>query len=533
MTPPRFNLIDNPWITVRDISGDAEIVSIREAFSRANVIRRISGELPSQDFALLRILLAVLYRALEETAKDDPVSHWAQLWKAPELPLDRIDQYLDRWGHRFNLFDEAAPWFQVADLASTSGETKPVDLLIPDCPINGGLFTMRHGYSSITAAEAARWLVHCQAYDISGIKSGAVGDPRVKGGKGYPIGQGWCGWMGGITVVGDSLKETLLLNYVPTHQSEDDRPIWELSPLTAAPRVNAEATGQVALFTWPQRRIRLFPDTKGNVVSVLITNGDPVDYPFQRNNETMTGWRYSEPQSKKFKADIYMPRGFNPTESIWRGLPALLANDVEDERFKSASVLKWSADLAGNEVLPESQLIKVETVGVSYGPQSASWNEIFTDELAFNIRLAAAHGFPAKEIVFAAVARAVAGVRAVSSLAGNLQVAAGGDPGPASDRATALALSALDNGFRNWLRGFNPDGGLEHQLQEFTDSARALLLELEADLVSATGTAAWVGRKVTRNNQEHVISTGQADAWFRRALIKALPYAISSEGVNA
>src|SRR5699024_2697574 len=66
----------------------------------------------------------------------------------------------------------------------------------------------------IPPGEAARWLVHCMAFDISGIKSGAVGDPRVKGGKGYPIGIGWSGWLGGLYFEGDTLFQTLMLNTV-------------------------------------------------------------------------------------------------------------------------------------------------------------------------------------------------------------------------------------------------------------------------------------------------------------------------------
>ena len=77
---------------------------------------------------------------------------------------------------------------------------------------------MRAGISSISVAEAAQMVVHVMAYDYSGIKSGAVGDPRVKGGKGYPTGIGWAGWLGGTLLKGANLKETLLLNYVPQRE---------------------------------------------------------------------------------------------------------------------------------------------------------------------------------------------------------------------------------------------------------------------------------------------------------------------------
>ena len=58
------------------------------------------------------------------------------------------------------------------------------------------------GLERISWAEAARWLVHVHAFDPSGIRSGAVGDPSVKGGKGYPIGPGWTGQVGVVIVEG-------------------------------------------------------------------------------------------------------------------------------------------------------------------------------------------------------------------------------------------------------------------------------------------------------------------------------------------
>ena len=40
--------------------------------------------------------------------------------------------------------------------------------------------------------------------------------------------------------------------------------------------------------------------------------------------EPHTAWRYSEPQSKKLKTVVYMPRLHIPGRSVWRGIGALL-----------------------------------------------------------------------------------------------------------------------------------------------------------------------------------------------------------------
>ena len=537
MTKTSFNLIDEPWLAVKNVRGEIDTVSMRTLFHRAHEIRGLAGELPSQDFAVMRILLAVLYRVFDTEEHDDPEEDWRELWEANQLPTEPIDDYLDRWHHRFDLFDDDQPWFQVGSLRTVSGDTRPVDLLIPDCPNSDSLFSMRRGYTTISAAESARWLIHCQAYDVSGIKSGAVGDDRVKGGKGYPIGVGWAGWLGGITLVGDDLRQSLLLNLVfERNRSEDDLPVWELPPLTPAPRPNARGVGQVSLLSWPQRRVRLFPNEDGEVGRVIIANGDPIDYQYQHLHETMTGWRYSVRQTKKLGQDIYMARTFDPAVALWRGISSLLPT-VVDTAGKPDSLpcasLVWSARLADLGILPKSRLLRIETVGIAYGPQMASWDEIFSDQLSFNIQLAETGDTAAKEIVYAAVGRAADAVRALGDLAGNLAVAAGGDASGPNESAKARGYGALDAPFRAWLAEFDPAGDLEAALAAWTRSVRLIARQLADEVLASAGPSAFVGRVVQRNNKSHLVNTGQADAWFHRSLNKALPYPLAEEGVSA
>lgn len=522
-SPSTFNLIDEPWLVVRNVRGDTETVSMRDIFHRSTDLKSLSGELPSQDFAVLRILLAVMYRALLSTLPDDPEETWGEWWRASELPLAQIDAYLDRWHGRFDLVDPKQPFFQVADLQTTSGEIKSVELLVPDSPSNT-LFAGRRSYESLSLAEAARWLVHCQAYDISGIKSGAVGDDRVKGGKGYPIGQGFAGWLGGITVVGNNLRETLLLNLVADREDlDDDLPIWEQPPLTAEARLAVDSTGQVSLSTWPQRRIRLFPDDDRRIIGVIISNGDPVQYQYQNKHETMTGWRRSDAQTKNLKSPtpIYMPREFEPGTQVWRGLDALLpiAEGGGNEAYKPCRVIEWVQGLANGGELPDDGFIHISTVGVVYGPQNASWDEVFSDHLDFHVQLATTQRTDAKEVVEEAVRRAKNGAQAVVNLAANLETAAGGDQETVRDQARALAFAALDIPFREWLATFTPRSDGDEQLQEWTDNARRILNDVGQQLITDAGPKAWVGRV----ENDRIYNTGQAAVWFSIGLNKAFP----------
>ena len=113
-----FNLIDEPWILVRDTEGEMREVSLMELFEQAPRIRRLANDLPTQDFAILRVLLAILQRSISPTLDDDddPAEVWGRLWAAPELPIAAIREYLDKWHGRFDLFDEEKPFMQVAGL---------------------------------------------------------------------------------------------------------------------------------------------------------------------------------------------------------------------------------------------------------------------------------------------------------------------------------------------------------------------------------------------------------------------------------
>lgn len=535
----RFNLVDDPWIAVRGDDGGVEEVSIRDAFHRAGELRGMAGELPTQDFAVLRILLAVLYRVELEEVCGDPLGRAKELWNAPALPLEAIDAYLDRWRERFELLDPVAPFMQASELASGNGETRGVELLIPDAPQGEPLFTMRAGVESLPVPEAARWLVHAMAYDYSGIKTGAVGDHRAKGGRGYPMGIGWAGWLGGIVVEGDSVRQTLLLNLVLTREADKrDKPIWELEPLTAAPRNPATSGpyGPAGLFTWPQRRIRLFR-TEDRVTAALVCNGDPVEYHLQSGFEPMTAWRLSEAQGRKHTLDtVYMPRAHDPQRAFWRGLASHLpgiepaagkpavgksaaGKDSDVPKALPAEVLAWAGELISNQVLPRSFLIRARAIGFEYGPQMASFSNLAADELVFSPILAA-HGSAApRACVITALRRADEGVQALALLGGTLALAAGGERGPAAESARAHGYHVLDRAFRSWLASITPETNLAAAAERWATTARELLLAEGVELVASAGPGAWTGRVHEKNH----ISTGQADADFRSELYLALP----------
>ena len=80
---PSFDLINEPWLRVRDLLGQPAELGILRAVGLAHELSGLSGDVPTQTFALCRMLLAVLHGALAGPRDDD---EWAELWAAEKLP---------------------------------------------------------------------------------------------------------------------------------------------------------------------------------------------------------------------------------------------------------------------------------------------------------------------------------------------------------------------------------------------------------------------------------------------------------------
>ena len=247
MKNPEFNLLDEPWIPVRLLDGTIADVGLLELLRRTTDIADLACELPTQSIAIQRLVLAIAYRV----APPGDARDWARQWD-DGAPTERMIEYLERWRDRFFLFGGRFPFMQVADLRTAKDSISGLEKLIADVPNGEQFFTTRHGraLACIPPSEAARWLVHAQAYDPSGIRSGAVGDSQVKGGKGYPIGPSWCGHLGLVWLKGKDLDETLVLNLIPAD---------------AAVALIARPNGEHAAGRPPNRRKRCEETTRSSI----------------------------------------------------------------------------------------------------------------------------------------------------------------------------------------------------------------------------------------------------------------------------
>lgn len=515
-TPQPFNLLEEPWIDVLQSDGTPTMVSIQELLSNAKQYQRLSSSLETINFAVFRVLLAILYRSWDSPTFRNQMRasrHWQQKWEKETVYDEEIQEYLTEFHDRFDLRHPERPFFQVPDLHTSKNEWKSLDILIPDAGQEGDLFTMRTDIQSLSAAAATRYLIHANAYDYSGIKSGAVGDPRVKGGRGYPLGIGWAGWLGGTVLEGENLQETLLLNYIPYREqagSEEDVPVWELDePLISAPRegfdTNEEnaAAGPVELLTWPQRRLRLtWEDDR--VTGVLITNGDALGYTIQDRAETMTPWRFSDPQTTKARQARYMPASMQPGRAMWRSLPNLLPNAdtaktkskyaAGEPLAKPAETVHWVGSLSAQGYLDPTYPIRLRMVSMLYGAKSSSYADVLSDSLHISPLMLSADGEILRSVARMAIRRSEEVDYALRQFNNNVAFAVSGDSAKDSDAIQTAFYFALDLPFREWLSKLAASSTPDDLLGSWNQQLRSTATELAEQILARQPPSVWAGR---------------------------------------
>ncbi|MFD7446718.1 type I-E CRISPR-associated protein Cse1/CasA [Streptomyces sp. NPDC059909] len=538
-----YDLTVRPWIPVQFTDGTEAVLSLRDVFAQAGTLRRVVGDLPTQEFALLRLLLAVAQDALD--GRLDDTDDWAELWemRQSEDPFDVVPGYLEQHRARFDLLHPVHPFFQVAGLRTDKNEVFALDRIVADVPNGDPFFSMRRpGVDRLGFAEAARWVVHAHAYDTSGIKTGTVGDPDAKAGKAYPKGPAWAGNLGGIAAEGHTLRETLLLNLIASdsglvHAAKDDAPAWRRPPCTPGESRDADfadrPSGVRDLYTWQSRRIRLHYDADG-VHGVVLSYGDSLVQRNRQKYEPMTGWRRSEPQEKKLReVPVYLPREHKPQRAAWRGMEALVAPIRQGEKadrnepagFLRPALTDWLGMLADEGHIKPSTRLRLRTYGAVYGTQQSVIDEITSDRVDLAVVLLGEQDQLLAQTAVDAVADADAAVRALADLAGDLAHATGIESDPAKEIARDLGYAALDGPYRLWVNGLAPGVDRHEHRQTWQKSVFSTVWGLARRLLDEAGETAFTGRPLKTTKGTVVLDSALADLWFRSKLRRALPAA--------
>lgn len=481
-----FNLIDEAWIPVVLTDGRPARVGLRDLF--APDVREVACPVPSQTMAVIRLATAIAQRALPSRGSTAADAAELRAMLAADGPDPRIGGYLDHWHDRFDLMDPVHPFMQSPGLP----ESATLVPLVSDIEKNTALAARSAGFT-LSPADAALWLVRCQAFDGAANRATIPGDTRMRGGVCYTNGTGWAGSLGCLAVIGDTVWRTALLNRVPApwDRSVDwsrDSAVWERDiPTFGDPEFDGgkgranDPHGPAALLTWRSRSIRI-TWRGGRAVGATVTAGDRIGAQDASAYEPMSGWH--ESGAKEGLVSTKLPQG---ATRLWRGLTGLLLASDEEGVLRPMNI-RW-LERARLRPMPLRYLY----TAVDWGPQCQNPAGETADMLTTALDLSGSRTTGRRYAdCLALLSR---GVWTLTALDHDLMAAEGrsAPPKPAPGKPTALESDLwglLDRPTRAWLAGTDPMGSLDR----WADGCLRLL-DRHADAMAASAPArAWSGR---------------------------------------
>ena len=515
MTAKEFNLLHEPWVLVLTPDGEQKELSLLEAFEQAPSLLGLAGELPTQDFAVLRLMLAILHAVVGRQmdgsylplgmAGNQPINpgfikqRWHHLWQQGTLPLQEIKAYLKRYEDRFWLFHPVRPFYQVPSLEKgTEYEGSKLIGTQAESSNKKRLFNQRSGDSKTTLsyAEAVRWLLHLNAYDDTASKPV---------GKNLPSsGAGRLGRLGLIAARGNNLFETLMLNLVLLPNGEDrfwesENPTWVAEKAKVDERTPVVVPNNPSeLLTLQSRRIVL-KRKDAQVVGYTLIGGDFYPDNEELFAEQMTLWR--KPGKNSTSKRTFEPKEHDPQRLFWRDFSAIVS---AEEGLRRPGVVNWLAVLKADGFL-RKKAFDFQIASVQYGDKYFFANDVYGDHLTFSAELLAEGGNAWVGCIMEALSTTEQMVAQVGYLAQGLLKAAGNTStsGDAADKAKAQAYFRLDQPFRQWLRAIDPEeDDLAETKELWRNTAITLLSDLGRELVDQSGESAYIGRTLSENNTQ-------------------------------
>ena len=503
-----FNLLTEPWIRVRLRDNTVREVSLTEALVSAQDYADLAGEMPTQNAAVLRLLLAVLFTVFSRVdakgesrplmQSDDALERWSALWQLGHFPAEPVRDYLEQWKDRFWLFHPTHPFWQVPTLSNgiafdgkklngeraESGNKTPLfqNISKTECAV-------------LTYAQAARWLIYQNGYDERGGRPKAGNKPRH--------GVGWLGQIGFVAVKGKNLYETLLRNMVfSTGQNaiqEEQAPCWEREQIRTEQSVEiVMPKNQAELLTLQSRRILLIrSEEMPGVVGYEVLGGDYWDSE-NAFGEQMTLWRRTSKENEKV---TYEPQQHEMGKQLWRELPAML-----DPESRKPGVLIWNQKLQSLRILSKKEQIVISMVGIRYDDQGASVKDVYTDQLEMQLATLNDLGRKWTVRINREVQRCEETAKNIGTLCMELKLAGGldynkvkgfKDKQKVTEDARAQFYFVVDQPFRQWLQAIDPEqDDPDEAALRWQTRARSIAEKLGKQMVMEAGNAALKGYRI-------------------------------------
>ena len=259
-----FSVLDQAWIPVITLSGQEEMLGIREVLARAHDLREITSASPLEEYSLYRFIglfLMDMLRPESEIEIED-------LLAAGSFDMDAAEKYIagcKAEGVSFDLFDKERPFLQSKYDPALDGDPKPVSVL--DCTRASGNnhihFDHKTSNQALPPDKAARLLLTTYLFCTAAA-------------QGYPSGVNASPPYFGV-IQGQTLFETLVSTLMPLDSigiAFDSPPVLWRRTTPVVPKQEVGKTSWLHGMLFPTRRIHLISDDCGNVTAVHICQGE-------------------------------------------------------------------------------------------------------------------------------------------------------------------------------------------------------------------------------------------------------------------
>ncbi|MBG9981893.1 type I-E CRISPR-associated protein Cse1/CasA [Aerococcaceae bacterium DSM 111020] len=555
----RFNLIDEPWISVilNDV-GETKLVSIKTLFKDATNFRQLGGDMRMQDFAVLRILLAILHTVYSRYSADDelysyleinekgiPVNDisdwadeyiedlletWTNLWEQKYFS-DCVFDYLDEWYDHFYLYDDERPFMQITEKDLSKFEInkkapgtvsgKMINRTLSESNNKLALFASKSNKEKeiLTDDEIVRWLMLFQ---------GCIGtfDKTNFGKEKYRSSKGWLYDIGGIALKGKNLFETLMLNLILVHpeeqyQANHQTPTWEFNGTENIQKHMSEMplTNLAELYSIWGRAIIIDPEHDASEpFEMKIIKLKDINHQNQFL-EPMTLWRKNDSGDNK---GTLTPRKHNINHEFWQSFGLVFPVDNNTENNRNPGIIDWLYDYVEEEA-EEIEMISFEAMSMIDDGNATSWMP--SDEYYDSLKLYNYLAFDytdetgwidrinnevtiTKELVHQNLRRFYRNIAEIRNIKNTEQI----------DKLIQEVFHEIDWNFKKWLANIHENSEKDVEILKWRKQLENILIH-QADLVMANASPRdYKGIKKENGLMTIVTEYNSFIYWMRRKL---------------